>query len=262
MLTLSACLIANGLFAQGAYVSLNTGYGFGASSLSFENSTSGTNSTTYEQVDLSLGKGLNIGGAFGYMLNKNIGAELGLSYLLGGITTITHTSTSHVENYNYSSNMLRINPSVVIASGLKGINPYAKFGFIIGVGSITDEYTDKTTPSSNVTARTMILNGGLALGLNASLGASFSVNDKISLFGELTMVNMSYGPTKGEITAYTYNGSDKLPSLTINDKQTDYVDTYTYTSSVSTPDSQPDKEIRQKYPFGSFGINVGVKYNL
>ncbi|NQT78402.1 MAG: hypothetical protein HQ565_11855, partial [Bacteroidetes bacterium] len=63
-------LFANGLFAQGAYIGFTTGYGFSTSSANledFQNYTSGTNSTTYEQVNVSLGKGLSFGGTFGYM---------------------------------------------------------------------------------------------------------------------------------------------------------------------------------------------------
>ena len=45
-------------------------------------------------------------------------------------------------DYSISSRMLRINPTLVIASGLEKINPYAKFGFIIGSGAARVEYKD------------------------------------------------------------------------------------------------------------------------
>jgi len=272
MSVLSVSLIANGLYAQGAYVSLNAGYGLGSSSQSLANTTktSGSSSTitTEENVNLSLGKGLNFGGTFGYMLNKNIGAELGLSYLIGGTTTQKNASTGSSTNYystntDYSASMLRINPSIVIASGLDGINPYAKFGAVIGTGSFTADVNESQTYSSktSVFKQTTKYSGGLAVGVSASLGASFKLNDKISLFGELALISLSYAPTKGEITAYTENGADKLSSLTTNDKQTDFVDKTT-TTSTATPDSQPNQQLKSKYPFGSFGLNIGLKYTL
>ncbi len=58
-------LITNNLFAQGPYVNINVGNGFRLSSqtsLNWYNWTGTTNSSTYEQVYVSLGKGLNLGG--------------------------------------------------------------------------------------------------------------------------------------------------------------------------------------------------------
>lgn len=269
MSALSISLITNGLYAQGAYVSLNTGYGFASSSQSIQNRTSGSNSTTYEHANLSLGKGLNLGGAFGYMFNKNVGAELALSYLIGGTTTVKYnsisssTSSSNSTN-DLSSSILRFNPSMVISSGLDGINPYAKFGVIIGTGSFNVNMNSSNTSSSKttVTKETTLYNGGLALGITASLGASYKINDKISFFGELALVSMSYAPTKGEITAYTVDGADKLSGLKTSGKMIDFVDTYTHNSSITPSDSEPDQQMKQKFQFGSFGLNIGLKYNL
>jgi len=264
MSVLSISLITNGLFAQGAYVSLNAGYGFGSSSGSLQNETSGSNSTTYENVNISLGKGLNFGGAYGYMFNKNVGAELGLSYLIGGTTSTKDASTSLTDTYDYSASMLRFNPSIVIAAGLDGINPYAKFGAVIGTGSFNVNKSSSETYRSNtsVSKVTTKYNGGLALGVTASLGASYKINDKISLFGELALVSMSYAPTKGEITAYTEDGVDRLSGLKTSQKKFDFVNTYTRNSTVTPSDSQPSQSLKSKSPFGSFGLNIGLKYNL
>ncbi len=246
-------LFTTNLFSQGAYVSLNLGYGLGASSqnIGIYNRTS----TNYEQVNVSFGQGLNIGGTFGYMLNENIGAELGISYLLGGSSTMQHSFTSGTTDYTFSSKMLRINPSIVLTTGLEGINPYAKFGFLIGTGSITNEVNQ--TSGGTVAFIKTKLNGGMALGFTASIGAMYNLSDNMSLFGEFAMVNMSYAPTKGEVTEATLNGADKLSDLTTKEKLTDYVDSFN--PSTSIPDSQPDQLLKEKLPFGSFGINIGIR---
>ena len=252
-------LFANNLFAQGAYVNINTGYGFNMSSQNlddFSNITEGSNSTTREQVNVSLGKGLNLGGAFGYMFNENIGAELGISYLLGGKSKAKYTYTGGTEDYTVSSKMLRIIPSLVIASGFENINPYAKFGFVIGSGSIKYEYNGD---DGVIWVKKEKLNGGLAFGLNAGVGALFNLSDNMSFFGELNMVNLSYAPTKGEITEATYNGKDKLPNMTTREKETKFVNSYTYNYQSPPPDSQPRERLKQKFPFGSFGLNFGLR---
>ncbi len=117
-------LTANNLSAQGLYVNANVGYGFMMSSqnlsvLGFYNYSSGSNSETYEQVNVSLGKGVNVGAAFGYMFNNHLGAELGVSYLIGGKSNAKDTYMGGTTDYEIYSKMLRINPSLVIASGFE-----------------------------------------------------------------------------------------------------------------------------------------------
>lgn len=143
---------------------------------------------------------------------------------------------------------------------LIGINPYAKFGLVIGTGAVTMDYEDND--DGDVEVRKMKLNGGVAFGINAAIGAIFELSESISLFGELNAINMSYAPKKGEITEATYNGTDFLPHMTTYDKEVEFVDEVTYNYNSPPPDSQPSQQLKQKYPFGSFGINVGVVFNF
>jgi hypothetical protein len=264
-------LFSNTLFAQGAYVKINAGYGINTSSFVAQNSSNSTTTSppysysySNEAVNYSFGKGLNFGGAFGYMINKNIGAELGISYLLGGTTKIvneSHFGTMHnTSELSMYSNMLRFIPSVVIASGFEGINPYAKFGLLIGTGSFfmdSDENRD-----GDVTVEKWKYNGGFALGLNSAIGAMFTINDNISIFGEIDMVNLSYAPTKAELTEASLNGVDQLPTMTTREKEIEFVDSYTLESANPPSDSEPSKEIKFKMPYGSVGLNVGLKINF
>lgn len=257
-------LDVNNVVGQGAYVNINAGYSAKMSSqnliyFDFYNYTSTSNSSTSEQVYVSLGKGLNFGGAFGYMFNENIGAELGLSYLLGGKSTakVDGNEGGGTSDATLSSNMLRINPSLVISSGLDGVNPYAKFGFVIGTGSVNYEY--EINYDVNIYKEKKKMHGGLAMGLNAAIGAIFTLSENMSLFGEINMINMSYAPTKGEVTEATYNGADKLPDMTTSEKEIEFVDSYTHSYHNPPPNSEPRKELKQKLPFGSFGLNFGLR---
>ena len=61
---LSGIMTSTGLSVQGAYISLNTGYGYDASSQNIGTSTytnDGSNNTSYHQEDISFGKGFNLG---------------------------------------------------------------------------------------------------------------------------------------------------------------------------------------------------------
>ena len=265
-------LITSNLFGQGAYVSVNAGYGIGMGTQSLESSHTYTSTSTseienFKKSDASFGKGLNFGCTFGYMINKNIGAEIGFSYLLGDKIKIKddsytygYTNSHSSTDFTESSKMFRINPSLIIASGLDKLNLYAKFGLVIGIGSVTDKSNNNSDGS--IVEQTVFYNGGMAIGLSSGIGFMFKLSDKMSFYTELNMVNLSYAPTKGKITVYTYNGVDKLPTLTTKQKETDFVDSYTTDSNNPIPDSQPDKALKSKAPFGSFGINIGLKLSL
>lgn len=260
------------LFAQGAYLNINSGYATSMSSQNlsgFENSTyefySNSYSLKHEQIIFSFGKGLNFGADFGYMFNKNLGAEIGVSYLIGGNTISTLTQPNNSTEITVSSKMLRINPSLVITSGFEKINPYAKFGLILGSGyvilSSNQEISGFSGQQSNY--QSIKLSGGIAIGLTSGIGAIYKINDKLSFFGELNMINLSFAPTKGIKTDFRIDGVDMLPSLPTRQKETEYLDSFTVTSSNSNPqDSEPSKELKQKLPFGSFGLNLGLRVNF
>lgn len=260
--TFTCILFVNNLFGQETYMKINAGYSVNMSSQNLEyfdfyNYTSGSNSNTNEQVFVSLGKGLNFDGTIGYMFNENIGAELRLSYLIGGKSTAKDDYDDGTTDYTISSNMLRANPSFVLSTGLKAINPYAKFGLIIGTGSVNYEFEDNE--DGDIYKANIKMDGGLAVGLNAAIGVNYTFNDNMSLFGEINMINMSYAPDKGVYTEATYNGADELPDMTTREKEIDFVDSYTYNQNDPPPESEPRKELKQKLPFGSLGLNLGLR---
>lgn len=273
-------LFAKTLLAQGPYVYIDPGFNFKMSTQNIDGfhnftlvsrvDTSGQTSSlnTYEQVNVSLGKGFTIAGAFGYMFSKHIGAELNLSYLIGGKNKAESSSTyytptnvlSNTGKTSLSGSMFRINPTLVLEGGCENFNPYAKFGLLIGIGSILKVQNDDN--NGVLYTRKTCLNGGMALGFNAGIGASYRFCENFFLFGELNMVNLSYAPTRGKLIEATYDGEDVLEDMTIREKETEFVKEYSDEYNVPVDTSEPKKELRQKYPFGSFGINVGVKFRF
>jgi hypothetical protein len=156
--------------------------------------------------------------------------------------------------------MLKFNLSIIIAAGFEKINPYAKFGFIFGTGSIFFEYNEND--NGDIFKEKTKYNGGSAFGLNAAIGVLYKLKDRISVFAELNMVNLSYAPKKGEVTNATYNGDDVLNYYYSYDKDTEFVDTYTYNYNNPSADTEPRELLKQKFPFGSVGINLGLQFNF
>ncbi len=257
-------LNANTFFSQGVYINSNVGYGFKMSSqninyFDFSNSNRINNILTYEQINVSLGKGLNFGGAFGYMFNRNFGTELGISYLKGGKSISKDTFDGQTDYGSLSSKMFRIIPSLILTYDCKKLNPYVKLGMIIGSGSILYEHNSNW--SGNISSSKTILTGGLAFGLNSATGIIFKPGNKMSIFGEINMVNLSYSPSKAEIIELIFNNIDFLPDTGISGKQIEFVDKYTADASFYRRDL-PRKELTQKFPFGSISFCLGMRLDF
>ena len=269
MILLCASLNFTAVMAQGAYFTLGAGYNLPTSTqtldaLSFSDEIMTENTTTYKQNYVSLGKGLSVGGAFGYKFNENIGAELGISYLMGSTweskMAYSDFATSMTRTNEISSKMTRINPQFVISMEANKLTPYAKVGLLLGMGSMS--LNSKVEYLDGVVEQTTIFNGGVATGFTTTIGASYAINDKISLFGDLNMVNMSYSPTKGIMTKYAENGVDLLSLMDPIDKEIQFVDTYVEDDNIQPSITEPSKALKIKFPFSSVGVHIGVKYTL
>lgn len=292
-LTALAVLLSTGLFAQNFYITANAGYAFGINSQTgmYVNSNQISNnnyldnvftkSGSTENVPLSLGKGINLGGSVGYMFNDYIGIDVGLNYLLGGKTEATSyskstviypntgekiVSESNTKNVIYSR-MFRVIPAIIITPGFEKFNPYAKIGVVLGFGSFytEDEISSSSTGVSAPPPYNIINNqtfsGGMAFGFNGTFGASYNLNEKLSLFGEASFIGMSYSPTKSKITKYTNNGVDELPNMITYYTESEYVDNLSLNSEPIYSD-EPAKKIKTSYPMSSIGLNLGVKFNF
>jgi len=261
-------------FSQNLYVGFNTGASFSAASQRVaSNVNETTNYTTTELKYGSFGKGFNFGGMVGYNFTKYIAAEISLSYLIGAEIKsegasyfIIYDNTFYYKNVSSSSaKMFRFNPSIVISAGYEKINPYAKIGFIAGIGSINTEVKtsfyggaiDQDNYDQNMKS-----DGGMAFGFSSSLGVKYALANKISLFGELALINMSYAPTKGKLTKYNKNGADLLAETETYEKEFKFVDRTIVDKGGERNHSEPTESLKATYPLNSVGLNIGLVINL
>ena len=256
---------------KGAYVSINAGYGFGAGNNSNEvlgfrwgmfNSTQNTPTiSTSELANVSLGKGLNFGAAFGYMFNKYVGGELGISYLMGGKSDAKQTFLSgNYMNDSVEARMLQIKPTLVISGGFSKINPYAKFGIVLGLGtSVNIEREERD--GADLTMTNQEFSGSTSIGFQGGAGLLYSLNEKISLFGELNLVNLSFSPEKASYTEFTENGVNVLPLIDVSDKEIEFSESIVTNGGPSNP-AIPTKDFKTTFNLGSLGLNFGMRYNF
>jgi opacity protein-like surface antigen len=254
---------------KGFYTSLNCGYNLGTGNPDYyqsavlgivnTNQITSTTSTT-EILKLPLGKGINVGANFGYMFNKNLGFEVGVNYLLGGTTTANQTNyNGDYGNSEVSAKMIQIKPSIVFRAGFDKINPYAKVGMVIGSGKITNTQIEKNL--ANLYVDTREFSGGTPIGFHSGLGLLFKLNEKLSLFGELNLVSLEYAPNKAIFTESTKNGIDQLPTKTNQQKETEFLESFTDTGAPSNP-NEPSKSPKLPFSFNSFGVNIGLQYHF
>jgi hypothetical protein len=271
MLFISVFMGAN-TFAQGLYINAGAGYGFPAACYLMEENNnrsydgeSSVNNWEIVKGSGSFGKGIQPGIIIGYMFNQNLGAELGISYLLGGkiVSTDEYHSVPYtwIEETTMSAKMLRFTPALKMTVGNGKIKAYMRAGLIIGAaGRIKSEYK-YTSSSSYIEEGEAETTGDISLGFSGALGTDFMLSDNIGIFAEMGIITQSWAPKKSEITKFTMDGQDALDNLTTNDREVEFVESYSFDSNNIDMDS-PTQQLKMFFPFSSFGINVGLRIAL
>jgi opacity protein-like surface antigen len=219
-------------------------------------------SNKIESVNGSFGKGVELGLGAGYNLNKNIAAEINLNYLFGGKIDFSDATDSNTptETETLKGRMFRIIPTIKVSGGEK-FKPYAKIGLVLGVGTkLIDEsvsYNYIFNGTIDKIEETTEFDGGISFGFKGNAGIDFSISEKLGIFVEINFISQSWAPQKAEITRYELNGVNKLSSLDVRDKETEFVESYDPNLNIETYES--DKSLKIYLPFSSWGFNAGIK---
>ena len=264
-------LLAN---AQKFYINVNTGY-----ALKMGSQHSGfwalynysvQSSTDYLSVKpFSFGQGLHTNINIGYIINKNVGAELGFSYIYGYKFKATEESDNSHDTKKLTSVYSRIkiiNPSIVFYSNNENkINLFSKVGFLIAkpIVNIDYELTQYEYPDT-ITMHTIIkkykLYDNFSFGISTTLGVNYAISKKINLTFDLTYQTLSFTPKKQSMIKYTKDGNDLLDNETTSAKETEFVNT------ISSDDNQfssvPTKNLKFALPISSIGFNLGLSYKF
>lgn len=255
-------LLAGPTFAQRSfYLSLGVGAGLGTAS-------------TYNMIQentkvypIAFGKGLNANLRAGIFVNKFLAVELGVAYRYGFNTKI-ELEESFPENkaasikrvLKFSGQMLQLIPALVISPdlGTGKVIPYARLGVIVGILPSTICKIDVSSGADKIIG-TMKYYGGVAVGGSAAIGCDFNLGEHFALYAEIYYDALSYAPTKGKFTKFEENGVDKLPDMTVNQKEVKFVKDLT---GYVPQDDQPSQELKNSYPFNSLGLTIGFKYRI
>jgi len=258
--------ISTGTNAQKFYLDLKGGYGFPLASQSIA-VTDGSSKTQDNLVKGTFGKGMNLGLGFGMMVTNQMGLEIGTSYF-NSATIKSHddynSGGSHfMEEYEFSSSIIRITPALRLTTTNEHVNAYARIGCVIGVNGYYEEKIKAAAYFSNPQGfnqsveLTQEYKGRVSTGFSGSLGLSYNATQTFSIFIEGNGIAHSWAPKQGEITEFKEDGYDQLNSLSVSEREVEFVNEVTETSNP--PLDEPTKSLKMYVPLSAIFINVGIQ---
>lgn len=272
-------------FAQGFYFRLGAGYAFPQAGQTMYDSPvpyngfpigyNGTrnNTTTTETYNI---KGASFSAGFqgslglGYMINNNVGIQLdgniGLSakkYTFNDENAIINYTTgpaaSNISTIQQAQTPLIMIPALVLQSGGDKVNIYSRFGLALPLSSkITQDQVITSgagTSSLTVDDFTWSIKSSFSLGFSAAAGLKYNISDKVSIWGEVSILSMTLNTKEQDLNNWTENGQT-VPLSNYNGAQQ-----ITF-SKTATFDSTYSHMPTYSQPFSNIGINVGVCFNL
>jgi len=252
------------------YIRANAGYGFALNGdLAYDINDAGEAKT----MMFSGSHGFSIGLGVGYMLNTNIGIDIGLNYIKGdslksnpneympGLYMPGLHSSSDFQSSIYG-NMYELNPSIIFTTHIKKFKPYARFGLLIGLGtvysSINANISDSAGGGSSGNYRsTWKYSGGVSFGYNSALGIAYPVNRKLEFYTEASFNTIYFTPIQGIRTEDSYNGIDKLNNDPVSDKS--MIFRQNYSKSDNSDSSKPTITSPVNFSFSATVISIGIR---
>jgi len=256
----AATMISGGAFAQQFHVKENFGF-FG--SVSKDVTGTSTDGTQEKLMFGGLGGGVPLGISVTYMVNDNIGVDLGFSYLFGSRTTMSEVTASGAEGSVVSrTRQARLSPSFVMSTGngAEELAVYSKIGFVLPVAgkTITDVSYDNFGGSGDKLTQTIESKGKISLGFTFAVGAMYPLSDNFSLFGELQYVGLSIRPSQSTYTEYSIGSTNVLNTLSDDQKTTKYVNKTESDGTMKAGEALSPGATG----FNALGFNLGLAINF
>ncbi|TDQ25628.1 outer membrane beta-barrel protein [Tenacibaculum caenipelagi] len=272
ILTLAMILAAMSVSAQ-FYVSASGGYSISSAGVRFGTETTATKvKNTYG----SYGEGMHTQLRSGYFFNDTFGVEVGLGYLNGADqTSLLVDLPAQAQYINIEARGKAYGASASLVYKFTN-NIYGRFGALIKVGGKTESdgkinIALSQTEMLNVDY-TQDYKGRLPLGFIGAVGYKYDLSDKVSLFAELEYMGVSVTRDSSEITEFSANVNGQARS--IDDVRAIFASHPSYSNlaavfnkNIEYVDELPlganpagDKQLSQKVPYSSFGINIGATF--
>lgn len=278
--------------AQGFYAEISGGYGWGLgenqlgmesfTDVSLQNGAPVQGDGSYDRaINGTIGTGLNITVAPGFMFTKYVGVELGINYFKGSETVISENSNPETENFGYSkttaqSNQVRLLPTLVLNTGGDKLYGFAKVGLVLPVTGSTKGLVEasqyQTFPGGamvKIDAETKST-GKFSLGFRGSVGVGYQISDLISVNLEGFYTALHVKAKHRVVESKVAGGADQLVGVPTYYTEVNYVDELNgssnndlYINDMSDLDTDsPKEEIMAPTNFSQLGFQIGLKFSF
>jgi hypothetical protein len=226
--------------------------------------TSSSLSATIKDEKVNFGKGIQTGINLGYLMHKNFGLELTLAKALKQNMEMENQirpswNGTYSEKIGFSTSSTIFSPAIVIKTNNEKLNVYSKLGVIILKSKQHNIYYENN--NTFITAIEYDLEGISGVGFRAALGTSIKLNKLIDLQFEVNTSNITAKPKREIKTKHIEDGIILLPTMTVQDKETEFVDEYTITATPA-PTNIPDKSLNVYLPYNTLGIQLGLVFKF
>jgi opacity protein-like surface antigen len=230
-----------------------------------------------ESITGSFGEGFRAGLSIGYRFTDRLGAEMGVNYYASNSKTMVETISQDVTVLQAKGQVraLDLAPALVLYLGkVKGFEPYTKVGIIVPVSGKLDIKTNAISNGA-VIYREDVIKPNPTVGFLAALGTSYKISGKLAAFGEIEYRNFTVHGKDKEVTAYTYNGTDRLTLpeghplyVTTAERYTNYSDhldrnsNNQETNASGFDSSKPTDDLSSYISISGVGLTLGLRYSL
>jgi hypothetical protein len=263
LLTLTTTLLFSvSSFGQKSMVKFQIGYGFPiASYLASQNAQVSSTGTTYTGVYGTYGGGFKLEAGYIGSLTGKLFLEMDFAYLIGKSINATVSGNGAPQHQSISSRFYEISPLLRMNFSEDKIKPYAAIGPVFGLGTVTSSTTSSNPATTSTNEAQRQYTGSVAIGAKSVAGAELTQGPFI-FYAQITLIAMSYSPDKSELTKYTLNGINQLPSLTTYQKETVYKNSITTINNSNPDPTQPNQSLKFYIPFSNISLNAGVMFKF
>jgi hypothetical protein len=101
----------------------------------------------------------------------------------------------------------------------------------------------------------------VAVGLTGALGIAFG-GETMKLFIEAEVVSLRWAPSSSEVTGYSVNGVDKLSTLSVEQRKTNFDNSTFSDSRTPSNGSVESTSVKSYFPFSNLGLKAGFMFGF
>lgn len=224
------------------------------------------NNVTYNIDKVSLNTGAIVTAAAGCMFGDHVGIEISYSQ-----TVAAKKHSLIVSNYTdknsipydltittQARNPVVLSPSLVLQSGGKRLNAYARFGLTVPVSLPYEQSRHYTNLPGygkvSTTVATYQYNSSFSLGMAAAGGLSYKIG-ATRLWAEANMLSQPFNTEQAKLTSFMRDGIEYISQIAGST-------TITYSNNFTSAASSTTENVSRTVPFSNIGICLGVSFSV